>query len=523
MKKNKVILIPGRKNESLRRRRCHGICILIGIWGMMLSHSLAKAQAIVDFNGEKSNWHEGFIRYDFIMDDSTLVITPFRAPDGEGFGIKDPPPGKHRCIIVAPRQAAAGNPWSWRGCYWDHQPQTEVELLRRGFYIAYISASATLRPGREWDAWYKFLTEHGLSAKPAFIGMSRGGEFEYTWATNHPNMVTCIYADNPAVDNDILMKLGGLAKNDVPLLHVCGSFDPLYNIATGPVENIYQQFGGRISIMIKEGFGHHPHSLHNPKPIADFIEQSFKAAKTVAPDFAGKQPVATWFYSNVNTYRKFPEEGAYITYRGPLFAPCYRRYLVQIPGVDAFTTIIAPVKPAPGNPWVFRSDYVRRDDTVDMALLNKGYYIVTGAVPYNYDGPVLAQWNDIYKYLIGFGFAKKVVVSGNGGAAGEAIAWAIENPGEVACIYATNPILKSKVMTKIAPIDNLAPLAKAGIPLLFVCGSDDPSLNDEAVPAKKRYQQLGGNITVLIKKGEGHYLSQNNPEAALDFIKMHLN
>jgi hypothetical protein len=29
--------------------------------------------------------------------------------------------------------------------------------------------------------WYAFLTEkHGLSRKPAFIGMSRGGEYAYT-------------------------------------------------------------------------------------------------------------------------------------------------------------------------------------------------------------------------------------------------------------------------------------------------------------------------------------------------------
>jgi pimeloyl-ACP methyl ester carboxylesterase len=490
------------------------VCMLL----LLLPPFIVKAQTSITFNGEKSTWHEGFDRYDFIMDDSTQQITPFKAPDGEHFGIKDPPAGKHRCVLIAPKQAAAGNPWSWRGCYWDHQPQAEVELLRRGFYIAYISASATLRPGKEWDAWYKFLTEHGLSAKPAFIGMSRGGEFEFTWATGHPDKVTCIYADNPAVPIDILMKIGGLAKNDVPLLHVCGSIDPLFNIATGPVENIYQQFGGRISVMIKEGFGHHPHSLHDPKPIADFIEQSFKEVKPAAPAFAGPRGTATWFYSNNNKYEYFPGEGAYITYRGPLFAPAYRRYLVQIPGVDAFTTIIAPQKPAPGNPWIFRADYVKRDDTVSLALLHKGYYIVTGAVPYNYDGPVLAQWNNIYNYLVGFGFSKKTVMCGNGGAAGEAIAWAIENPDKVCCIYATNPILKSKVMTKIAPLDNMLPLANAGIPVLLVCGSNDPSLKDQALVVQKKYKQFGGKITVIIKKDEGHYLLPNDAETALGFI-----
>ena len=137
------------------------------------------------------------------MDEQTLAITPFKAPEGEKFGVKDPAKGQRRCIVVVPKEAAPGNPWSWRGCYWDHQPQTEVELLKRGFHIAYISANATLRPGKEWDAWYAFLTEkHGLSKKPAFIGMSRGGEYAYTWATAHPDKVSCIYADNPGGNRD---------------------------------------------------------------------------------------------------------------------------------------------------------------------------------------------------------------------------------------------------------------------------------------------------------------------------------
>ena len=110
------------------------------------------------FTGERSSWHEGFDRYDYLMDENTLVITPYKAPEGEGFGVKDPPPGYRRCIVVVPRSPAPGSPWSWQGCYWDHQPQAEVELLKRGFYVAYISANATLKPGKEWDAWYAWLT-----------------------------------------------------------------------------------------------------------------------------------------------------------------------------------------------------------------------------------------------------------------------------------------------------------------------------------------------------------------------------
>ena len=180
------------------------------------------------FDGEKTSWHDGFDRYDFVMDEETLAIAPFKAPAGEGFGVKDPAKGQRRCIVIVPRQAVPGNPWSWRGCYWDHQPQTEVEFLKRGFHIAYISANATLKPGKEWDAWYAFLTEkHGLSQE---AGLHR----------HEPRRRVCLHLGDGSSGSgrlhlrrqsrlqsrDALMKLGDLARRDVPLLHVCGSIDP---------------------------------------------------------------------------------------------------------------------------------------------------------------------------------------------------------------------------------------------------------------------------------------------------------
>jgi hypothetical protein len=78
---------------------------------------LRAAGAEVPFQGARSVWHDGFERYDFIMDEETLAVTPFPAPEGERFGVKDPPKGQRRCIVVAPKEAAAGKPWSWRGCF----------------------------------------------------------------------------------------------------------------------------------------------------------------------------------------------------------------------------------------------------------------------------------------------------------------------------------------------------------------------------------------------------------------------
>ena len=69
------------------------------------------------------------------------------------------------------------------------------------------------------------------------------------------------------------------------------------------------------------------------------------------------------------------------------------------------------------------------------------------------------------------------------------------------------------------PLDNLAPLAKAGVPLFHVCGSLDPWLKDNTQVLEKHYKKLGGKITVITKQGEGHYpLAPQDIKPVVDFI-----
>lgn len=498
------------------------------------SRTAVAPQVPLSFQGDKIDWH-GFDRYDFVMDMQTLAITPFKAPAGEESGnLGNSEKGQLRCVVIVPRQAAPGNPWSWRGVYWNHQPQAEVELLKRGFHVAYISVDP--KPGSitgltmdeimdrlgmsrravaEWGAWYAWLTgQYGLSKKPAFIGMSRGGIFEYQWGSANPDKVSCIYADNPGIDREGFQRLGDLARADVPVLQICGTIDPNLGRYTFPIEAIYQQFGGRISTMIKESYAHHPHSLRNPKPIADFIEQSVQAVRGPAPPFAGEVFTRTSYYSIENFYRDYPDEDTYITCRGPLFSPCYDRYEFNVPGTSMPTNVIVPNTPASGMPWVFRAAFVFRDAKVDQGLLAKGFHIVTGPVGSNFE---LKDWNATYVYLTEHGFSKKPAMEGTGGA-GDVYAWAIENPDKVSCVYAENPCMHSTA-AKVQPLDNLAPLAQAKVPLMHVCGSLDPWFKDNTLEVEKRYKNLGGKIEVIVKEGVGHYpLAPNDPAPVVDFI-----
>jgi hypothetical protein len=134
------------------------------------------------------------------------------------------------------------------------------------------------------------------------------------------------------------------------------------------------------------------------------------------------------------------------------------------------------------------------------------------------DTPLVKDWDTAYEYLTGHGFSKKPVMEGAGGGAREVYAWAIENPDKVSCVYAENPRMRS-TLAKTQPLDNLAPLAKANVPLLHVCGSLDPWFKDNTLEVEKRYKKLGGKIQVIVKKGEGHYpLAPEDPAPVVDFI-----
>jgi len=119
------------------------------------------ADTYVPFEGEKTTWHEGFDRYDYLMDEASFAINAFKALDTEQFcGRQSTPKGERRCIVVAPKQAAPGNPWSWQGCYWTR--------AANGSRIAPARFSHRLHharpPGKQMGRVYDWLTEkHGLS------------------------------------------------------------------------------------------------------------------------------------------------------------------------------------------------------------------------------------------------------------------------------------------------------------------------------------------------------------------------
>lgn len=240
------------------------------------------------FGGAVSDWH-GFERHDFEVDGKTATV-------------------------VVPKEAAPGKPWLWHGEFFGHKPDPDIALLGRGFHIVYLAVPDQLgAPSAvaHWNRLYQELTQrHGLSAKAALCGLSRGGLYCFNWAVANPSRTACIYADAAVCDfkswpggfgkgkgsprdwqlvkerygfpSDEAAKayagnpvdsLAPLAAAHVPLLLVFGDADDVvpWDENSGVIAERYPKLGGSVELIRKPGVGHHPHGLEDSRPIVEFL------------------------------------------------------------------------------------------------------------------------------------------------------------------------------------------------------------------------------------------------------------
>ncbi len=223
------------------------------------------------------------------------------------------------CRVAMPRKAAPGRPWIWRSLFWDAWPEFDAEMLSCGWHVAFIDnigLYGNVERLKHLLDFYKVMTgELKLSRKPCLEGFSRGGLTAFNWAAAHPDKVLAVYADNPVCD--IRSWPGGkgkgkgapkewaeclevfkldeesaksfdknpldfaetIAKAGIPVMMVCGDADDIVPFEENgePMAGRLRAAGGRCEVILKKGAGHHPHSLENPAPLADFITPVWNA------------------------------------------------------------------------------------------------------------------------------------------------------------------------------------------------------------------------------------------------------
>ena len=64
------------------------------------------------------------------------------------------------------------------------------------------------------------------------------------------------------------------ATASIPVLHVCGSQDPMYASQTLEAQKRYKALGGSMAVIVQEGQGHYPTAPKDVRPVVDFIVRS---------------------------------------------------------------------------------------------------------------------------------------------------------------------------------------------------------------------------------------------------------
>jgi pimeloyl-ACP methyl ester carboxylesterase len=224
--------------------------------------------------------------------------------------------------VKVPDQAAPGKPWLWVGEFGGHLKSLEDGLVAKGWHVVYVGVSnqfGSARAMATWDKVYADLREkRGLSAKPALLGISRGGLYINAWARLHPDRVSVLYLDNGVCDirswpggfpltakgkgsandwklyktefgfaNDEDAKTKSLQpaegflpaiKAGVVLISCHGTADtvvPYVDNAKKVVE-LWEKNGGQFKVFPKEGGDHHPHGLPDPKPLIEVLVNEAK-------------------------------------------------------------------------------------------------------------------------------------------------------------------------------------------------------------------------------------------------------
>lgn len=219
-------------------------------------------------------------------------------------------------ILVFPKSANANKSWLFKTEYFEAFPTLEVEMLKRGWHLAFIKNVTRWCIDEDLDLKFRFAKylslEYGLAPRCVPVGMSCGGMFAVKLAAKYPEIISALYLDAPVMNllscpcslgvgksnffeefyaatkismSELISyrehpidKMHVLLENDVPIVLVYGDSDDIVPFSENGalLLDYYNKRGGKILAIGKEGCGHHPHGLPDSTEIANFLEKMGK-------------------------------------------------------------------------------------------------------------------------------------------------------------------------------------------------------------------------------------------------------
>ena len=227
---------------------------------------------------------------------------------------------------------------------------------------------------------------------------------------------------------------------------------------------------------------------------------------------------------------------------------------VEVSGRQGF--VILPESPSTGPaPWVwyaptFQNTFPRTENLwMLQQLFNAGMGAAGVDIGESYGSPAGRQvYSEFYSVVTEqFGFTDKAVLLPQSRGGLMLYNWAAENPKKVLCISGIFPVgdLRSypglekaapaygmtsgeleSALSDHNPVERLAPLAEAGVPIAHVHGDSDTVVPIErnSGALAERYCELGGRFDLIVISGGGHEVTPSffQCQQLVDFVLEHV-
>ncbi|MBR4072762.1 MAG: prolyl oligopeptidase family serine peptidase [Clostridia bacterium] len=215
-----------------------------------------------------------------------------------------------KAILVQPDSPVEGNKWLLKTEYFDAFPAFEIEMVKRGYHLAYIENITRWHLDSDDDAkaaLCEFLIkEFSLNNKCMPVGMSCGGMHAVYLAAKYPQYIAALYLDAPVLNllscpcgvgkgatymyeeflnargqtvseminyrNHPIDNAYKIVEHNIPVMLVCGGSDDIvpYDENGKYLTEYMSKNGGNITEIIKPECGHHPHGLEDNAPLIEF-------------------------------------------------------------------------------------------------------------------------------------------------------------------------------------------------------------------------------------------------------------
>ncbi len=217
--------------------------------------------------------------------------------------------------------------------------------------------------------------------------------------------------------------------------------------------------------------------------------------------------------------------------------------------------LCVPDNPRPDKRVLWRAEFFHAFENCDVEMFKMGYYRAYIRVSDMFGAPMAIElMKKFHDMLVSeFGLCEKMIVIGLSRGGLYSANYATKYPEDVAVLYLDAPVLSIKnwplgmgstarneqecekvhkafetddenaiLAAKLQPLDNVANLAKADIPIIFVCGGADDivDMHENTGVFLEEFKSLGGRCELHVKPDCGHHPhGLEDPKPIIEFIE----